>query len=111
MKKQWKIALLCLLSAALMLSVLKVPFFVEEEQELITEQEELQFRQPIAHDGGYHCNCGGVLRQVGEARLHRAIQRDSPNQQGVRWIYSFRYCCDLCQWDRIYVHTSAMPAE
>lgn len=111
MKKLWAIGILFLVSVAILIVTLKLPISITEEQKPMIEKEEQRFRQPITYDGGYHCNCGGALRQIGEAKLHRTIDRSSPNQQGIRWIYSFRYCCDLCQWDRIYIHVSAMPLE
>ncbi len=60
---------------------------------------------------GFHdCVCGGTFWQFRRPKLQKTIDRDSPNQQGTKWIYVFQYVCDGCNW-HVDIFRPAIPVE
>lgn len=78
---------------------------------LATKRDEPKFDMPGIPGFGLHeCGCGGTFWQAGRPKLQKTIDRNSPNQQGVKWVYSFLYICDKCNW-HINLSLPAIPVE
>ena len=72
---------------------------------------ESQFSPPDASGFAPHeCRCGGTFENFRKPKLLKVIDRDSPDQQGTKWVYSFLYVCDQCNW-QINFSLPAIPVE
>ena len=70
-----------------------------------------KFYSPVFAEAGLICDCSrGSFQPASAAKLAKTIDRDSPNQRGTRWIYSYLYRCNSCQ-RMLYRHVSAIPVE
>lgn len=85
------------------------------EEELFQAAQSVDVRnkfeiQEIPGFGLHECHCGGTFWQKRRPQLQKTIDRDSPNQQGTKWVYGFQYVCDGCNW-HIDIFRPAIPAE
>lgn len=70
-----------------------------------------KFHSPVFAETGLICDCNrGSFQPASMAKLAKTIDRDSPNQRGTRWIYSYLYQCDSCR-RMLYRHVPAIPVE
>lgn len=72
-------------------------------EELFQSAESVDVRnkfeiQEIPGTGYHECPCGGTFWPFRRPRLQKTIDRESANQQGVKWVYSIQYVCDNCNW-------------
>lgn len=85
------------------------------EEELFRAAESVdvrnKFHSPVFAETGLICDCNrGSFQPASMAKLAKTIDRDSPNQRGTRWIYSYLYQCNSCQM-MLYRHVPAIPVE
>ncbi len=85
------------------------------EEELFRAAESVdvrnKFHSPVFAETGLICDCNrGSFQPASMAKLAKTIDRDSPNQRGTRWIYSYLYQCNLCQM-MLYRHVPAISVE
>ncbi len=85
------------------------------EEELFRAAERVdvrnKFHSPVFAETGLICDCNrGSFQPASMAKLAKTIDRDSPNQRGTRWIYSYLYQCNSCQM-MLYRHVPAIPVE
>ena len=85
------------------------------EEELFRGAESVdvrnKFHSPVFAETGLICDCNrGSFQPASMAKLAKTIDRDSPNQRGTRWIYSYLYQCNSCQI-MLYRHVPAIPVE
>lgn len=66
--------------------------------------------QEIPGFGLHECCCGGTFWQKRRPQLQKTIDRDSPDQQGTKWVYGFQYVCDSCNW-HIDIFRPAIPVD
>lgn len=60
--------------------------------------------------GLHDCACGGTFWPFRRPILQKTIDKNSPDRQGIAWIYCFQYVCDGCNW-HIDIFRPAIPVE
>lgn len=85
------------------------------EEELFQAAQSVDVRNKFEVDEipgfGFHdCPCGGTFWQFRRPLLQKTIDKNSPDRQGVAWIYCFQYICDGCNW-HIDIFRPAVPVD